>query len=92
MNETANNILARFDSGQDAATIAEALGVTVGRVYAVLREFRPDRERKPRRRTSDKLGKIRGLALRGICQSRIAFLCGTSRQYIHKVLNEEIAQ
>lgn len=87
MNPTID-ILALHDIGQHAEQIASALGVPRGRVYAVLREHRPDRGRKPRRRVSSLPVKIHGYKARGIGQSRIAVLLGTSRQYVHKVLNE----
>lgn len=91
MNSLTIDILALHDMGQHAEQIANALKamkVTRGRVYAVLREHRPDRERKPRRRVSGLPAKIHGYKARGIAQSRIAVLLGTSRQYVHKVLNE----
>lgn len=90
MNDTADKILAMFDSQHHAEQIAAALGVTKGRVYAVLREHRPDRERKPRRRVSALPARIRGYhSGHGIEPSRIAVLLGVSRQYVHKILSQK---
>lgn len=88
VNDTAQQILVLYDSQYCAEQIAEALGVSKGRVYAVLRESRPDRPRKPRRRVSALPAKIHGYRNRGIEPTRIAFLLEVSRQYVHKILAE----
>lgn len=83
---TLTEILVRSDNGEHPGEIAEALDVTPGRVYAVLRQHRPNRKRKPRRRTSEKPAQIRALAAKGIKQGRIADLLDVTRQYVSKEL------
>lgn len=88
MTTTLEKILKRCDKGEPVATIAEALDLTPGYVYGVLREHRPKRARKPRKSTSDKPRMIKGLYSQGIAPTRIAVVLGVSRQYVHKVLEK----
>jgi hypothetical protein len=86
------DIVARSDSGEQPDAIAVAVGLRPGRVYAVLREHRPDRQRKPRTRTSAVPDKVRGLASTGMLPARIAMLLGVKRQYVYKILSEGTQQ
>ena len=79
-------ILALSDAGHAPADIASRLDVPISTVYSILRRHRPDRPRKPRRRTSDLPYKIRTLASRGIAPQRIAVLMEVSRAYVYRVL------
>lgn len=89
MNALSEAVLALHDSGQHAEQIANALDVPRGRVYAVLREHRPDRERKPRRRVSGLPAQIYfKRTVEGVKPCQIAKALQVSRQYVHKVLNE----
>lgn len=66
--------------------IAAACDLSAGRVYAILREHRPDRARKPRRQTSVVPAKVRALHKRGTGAARIAALLGVKRQYVYRIL------
>lgn len=88
MNPSHSQILAFYDAAPDAAAVASALSVSVGTVYAVLREHRPDRQRKPRPRTSDKRRLILGLVSRGHKVARVAELAGCSRTFVYRILAE----
>ncbi len=91
MTTTRADILERHDARQDVPTIAEALGVTPGYVYGVLRDERPDRLHGNRgRRTSDLRGMILGLQAQGIKPARIAFLMQKkcTRQYVYRIISE----
>ncbi len=76
------------DAGTPVAAIAEVVGLTQGRVYALLREYRPNRPRALRGRTSDKPRAIEGLNRLGFKPARIASLLGVKRQYVYRVLGE----
>lgn len=80
-------ILERHDAGQDVETLARDLSVSPGYVYSTLREHRPTRARKPRKRTSDKPRLIAGLAAQGIKAARIAFVLDVSAAYVHRHKN-----
>lgn len=82
-------ILSRHDRGEDVATISRAVAKSFGFVYAVLREHRPDRARKPRTRTSEKRRLIVGLLARGIKAPRVAFLARCSNAYVYRLSDEE---
>jgi transposase len=77
-------ILSRFDAGTSAMAIATALGVSEGYVYGVLRRERPNRKRKPRRRTSQKPKQIQALAKAGADANRIAKMLGCSKAYVYR--------
>lgn len=82
-------ILSLSDSGEHPQAIALALTLPAGRVYAVLRQHRPKRTRKPRVCTSDVPEKVRGL--RFVCgyePPRIAALLDVSRAYVYRILAE----
>lgn len=81
-----NPILTMSDAGRYPAEIADALGLPLGKVYAVLRENRPKRRRKPRKLTSDVPRTVRGLAAKGIPVARIATLAKVSRAYVYRIL------
>jgi uncharacterized protein YggE len=91
MNHTAA-ILAAHDAGNDAQQIADALPVSLGYVYGVLRKARPTRPRKARTATSDTPRMVRGLAAQGIVVERIAVLCGVSKQYCYRILADAAAE
>lgn len=75
-------ILTRDARGDSVPTIAAALGIPRGRVYAILRQNRPGGGRKPRRPTSDKPAVIRGLLADGWTPARIVAVLGVTRQYV----------
>jgi len=87
---TATNLttlLALADDGADVPTIAARVSLGEGRVYALLRKHRPDRARKPRKRTSELPAKVLGLRAAGVTDPvRIAFLLDVSRQYVYRIL------
>lgn len=91
MTTTRVDILSRNDAGQDVPTIAAALGVTLGYIYGVLREERPNRPHGNRgRRKSELRTMILGLRAQGILPARIAFLMKKkcARQYVYRILAE----
>jgi hypothetical protein len=83
------SILFLLDQGLTPAQIAAALGLKVGKVYAVLRKERPGRTRAPRSRTSAKRALVIALAQAGVGATRIAVLCEVSRAYVYRILQEE---
>jgi DNA invertase Pin-like site-specific DNA recombinase len=85
-------ILRLSDSGMPVAAIAEAAQLTQRRVYAILRENRPNRSRTPRKRTSDKPREILGLYERNINPAQIALVLGVTRSYVYRVLGEAHAR
>lgn len=82
------HIVIMSDAGRHPAEIAERLKLSVGKVYAVLREQRPDRPRKPRTPTSDIPRMVLGLAAQDIPARRIAKLCKCSRAYVYRIIAE----
>jgi len=86
-----DQFLALADAGATVPQLCAASGLKPTRVYALLREHRPGRPRKPRRRTSDVPMKIRGLVATGIKPTRVAFLLGITPAYVYKVLGERPA-
>lgn len=80
-------ILELSDAGQHPAQIAAALPVSLGHVYATLREHRPDRPRKQRRATSDLPRMVRGLDAQGITVERIAVLLAITPAYVYRILS-----
>lgn len=80
-------LLKRTDAGERISDVAVTAGVTTGRIYAILRKHRPERDRAARTRTSMIPAKILALNKLGTKPSRIAeLLGGISRQYVHKVI------
>ncbi|KRQ11913.1 hypothetical protein AOQ73_05760 [Bradyrhizobium pachyrhizi] len=89
MNELISSILARNDAGEsDVAKIAKAEGKSIGYVYGVLREHRPQRVRKPRKRTSEKRQLILGLLAMGHQAPRVAVLAQCTPAYVYKLMGE----
>lgn len=86
---TLEKVLTRHDRGEPVATISQALDVTPGWVYQILREHRPKRKRKAQTRVSETRRTIRGLAAQGIAPARIVFLMQEkcSRQYVYRELS-----
>lgn len=82
------DVLARADRGDRVEDIATAADVTIGYVYGVLREHRPDRKRTPRARTSEKRSQIRIYHAAGIKPVRIAELLKVKRQYVYRIIGE----
>jgi len=83
------SILVQHDDGErDVAAIASACRVSPGYVYGVLREHRPDRERKPRARTGKKREKVLRLIARGKSAGEIARQVECSRAYVHRLIGE----
>lgn len=84
------HILRLADAGEavDAIAAHPDVGVTIGRVYAILRKHRPDRPRHARRRTSEKRPMIIGLLAQGIKPPRVAELAQVERQYVYRIMSE----
>lgn len=87
MTTTLDKILTRADRGEPVTKIADALSLSPGYIYGVLRAERPKRQRKARETTSDMPRMIRGLQRAGLKPARIAVVLGITRQYVSKVLN-----
>lgn len=83
---TLARVLELADSDKPVAEIAADVKLTQGRVYAVLREHRPDRKRSPRPCTSDLPAKIKILFAEKIKPARIAVLLDVSRAYVYRHL------
>lgn len=88
MTPVAFRVLVSFDQGMTPVEIAATLGLPVGTVYAVLRQWRPNRLRAPRRRTSQKRALVMALHAAGFAASRIAVLLKCSRARVYKILQE----
>jgi hypothetical protein len=86
------NILARHDAGEHVSAIAAACQVSPGHVYGILRQHRPDRQRKPRERTSERRRFILGLLAQDIRPRRVAFLAQVSPAYVYSILNADEGQ
>lgn len=86
MNSRVPAIVALADAGTPASAIAAALDITVGRVYAVLREQRPGRKRKSRRHTSVVPDQVRGLVSGGIKPARVAVLLSITPAYVYRII------
>lgn len=80
------DILAAADAGTDVATLARTYSLSISATYALLREHRPDRQRKARRRSSEKRDIILGLSAKGHEPERVAFLVGCSRAWVYRIL------
>ena len=85
-NPTHTQILAFYDAVPDPAVVARALPCSLGTVYAVLRHYRPGRQRKARPVKSGKKVQILGLVARGHKVARVAELVGCSRAYCYRIL------
>lgn len=85
------SILSLSDAGQSVAAVSRAVSVSPGYVYGVLREHRPDRQRKPRERTSAKRRLILGLLAQGVQPPRVAFLAQVSPAYVYILVKQESA-
>lgn len=83
-------LLTDADAGTPPAALAKRYELSLSRVYAILREHRPDRARSPRSRSSALPDRIREMRARlpDTTQSRIAELLGISRAYVSRVLSE----
>lgn len=88
MNLTVEQVLKRADDGERVPKIAKAAGVKTGRIYALLRKHRPERERSSRTRTSMVPQQVLALHKTGAGPSRIAELLDVSRQYVHRIISE----
>lgn len=91
MTDVLNRILELNDAGKYAGEIAQACNVSAGYVYKVLREYRPDRPRKPRKLVSDIPVKVLALSAEKYRPAQIAALCGCSRAYVYCILAREKA-
>lgn len=87
--ERTQSILARHDANDSVAAIAAAESVSLGYVYGVLREHRPQRQRQQRTRTSEKRKLILGLLAAGIAAPRVAFLAQCTPSYVYALVKEE---
>jgi AraC-like DNA-binding protein len=81
-------VLELSDAGQHPAAIAERLTLPVAKVYAILREHRPDRPRAPRRLTAWRRPVVKGMATAGVEVARVAELLGCSRAYVYRLVKE----
>jgi hypothetical protein len=79
-------ILSRHDAGEHVSAIAAACQVSPGHVYCVLRKHRPERQRKPRERTSERRRFILGLLEQDIKPRRVAFLAQVSPAYVYALM------
>lgn len=68
--------------------MAARLDISTGRIYAALREHRPDRPRKPRKQTSVLRAQVLGLHADKIKPSRIAELLRCRRQWVYRIIGE----
>lgn len=84
-------ILKRHDEGEHVAEIATAESVSIGHVYGTLRKHRPERERKPRERTSERRRFILGLLAQDIRPRRVAFLAQVTPAYVYQLMDQETA-
>jgi hypothetical protein len=88
MNPIVTKILKLADRGQSASDIAVTVSKSPGYVYSVLREHRPDRQRKAHKTRSDNPRMIAGLHDQGIKPARIAVVLGVSRAYTYSELKK----
>jgi hypothetical protein len=89
MKTLIESILKRHDNGEHVAVIATAENVSIGYVYGVLRKHRPDRQRKPRERTSERRRFILGLLAQDIRPRRVAFLAQVTPAYVYGLMKQE---
>lgn len=80
-------ILQLIDAKWAVEDIAADVQASTSYVYGVLQTLRPGRKRI-RRRKSELRYKISGLLQNGLAPARVAFLCQTSRQYVHRLQKE----
>jgi hypothetical protein len=81
-------IARRSDAGEKVADIAIGMGISARRIYEVLREHRPNRERSSRIPTGEMSDKILAMAKVGSKPRSIAQLLKVSRQYVYRILSE----
>jgi hypothetical protein len=86
MTPLLETILSRHDAGEHVSVIAAACQVSPGHVYGVLRKHRPERQRKPRERTSERRRFILGLLAQDIKPRRVAFLAQVSPAYVYALM------
>lgn len=82
----AAQVLTLCDQGRTPASIAAALTLHRGKVYALLRAERPFRKRAPRPLTSAVPARIAALRKAGVGAARIGRLLGVSRAYVYRAL------
>jgi CRP-like cAMP-binding protein len=87
---TREQVLILHDDGTTAPQIAEALGVTPGYVFGILRDERPNRPHGNRgRRKSELRVAIRfHSTVEQMAPARIAEKLGVSRAYVYRILGE----
>ena len=83
-------VLDHADAGASIQQICAASGLHPSRVYALLREHRPDRPRQTRKRNSVVPQQIVALRAIGTKPARIARLLSVTPQYVYKVLKETV--
>lgn len=91
MTSPIETILSLSDQGESVAAIAAASNVSPGQVYTALRRYRPNRQRKPRTRTSEKRRLILGLLAQRVEPPRVAFLARCSASYVYQLIDQESA-
>lgn len=87
MDDLTERILEAADDHKSVPEIADICECGTARVYKVLNEHRPNRERR-RRRTSSMRETIIGFLNANYHPLRVATLCGVSRQYVHQIKDQ----
>lgn len=88
MTPTQADIVRLHDKGQHPDAIHAGVGGSLTYVYATLREYRPKRKRKPRRRTSAKPDQVKALHKIDTAASEIARLLDVTPAYVYRILAE----
>jgi len=86
MSAALATVLRLADAGATVQAMCSQSGLKTGRVYAILRQHRPERPRQARRRTSDVPDKVRALHATGAKPSRIAFVLDVTPAYVYAIL------
>jgi hypothetical protein len=89
---TLDQFLALADGGADADELRTRSGLEKSRVYGLLREHRPNRQRKARRQTSRVPEAVRALSALPTEPQRIAYLLGVTPSYVYQILGRDSAQ
>lgn len=89
MKNALATVLRICDEGGTVARMCAESGLKYGRVYAILRRYRPNRPRQVRPRTSDVPDKVRGLHKVNIPPVRIAFLLKITPAYVYSILSRQ---
>lgn len=86
---TPKSIVELSDAGEHPAAIADALDLSVSRIYSVLQKHRPDRPRKPRIKNGQMRKDVMfDLRVTKLDPAAIAAKRGCARQYVYKLMGE----